>query len=103
MLQHFRVGEVSLCQMFASQAKSNYQFQTRSLRINGQCTSLRLEHMFWRILDEISEGEEISTPQFISKLHTEVLALHDEATNFSSMLRCTCLIYLEKQAQTLNA
>ena len=89
--------------MFASQAKSNYQFQTRSLRINGQCTSLRLEHMFWRILDEISEGEEISTPQFISKLHTEVLALHDEATNFSSMLRCTCLIYLEKQAQTLNA
>ena len=77
--------------------------QTRSLRINGQCTSLRLEQKFWHILDEIAEGEGISTPQFISKLHTEVVALHGEASNFSSILRCTCLIYMEKQADSLTA
>jgi predicted DNA-binding ribbon-helix-helix protein len=92
-----------MCQMFAGQTRSNYQFHTRSLRLNGQCTSLRLEQKFWHILDEIAEGEGISTPQFISKLHTEVVALHGEATNFSSMLRCTCLIFMEKQADALSA
>lgn len=91
-----------MCQMFAGQARDNYQFQTRSLRLNGQCTSLRLEQKFWGILDEIASGEELSTPQFISKLHTEVVALHGEASNFSSMLRCTCLIYMEKQADVVT-
>lgn len=92
-----------MCQMFAGQAKSNYQVQTRSLRINGQCTSLRLENMFWRVLDEIARGEGISTPQFISRLHTEVEALHGETGNFSSVLRCTCLIQLENQTGALDA
>lgn len=97
------MGECSVCQMFAGQARSNYQFRTRSLRLNGQCTSVRLEQKFWLILDEIAEGEGISTPQFISKLHTEVVALHGEASNFSSMLRCTCLIFMEKQAAEVGA
>lgn len=90
-----------MCQMFAGQARDNYTVQTRSLRLNGQCTSLRLERKFWGILDEIAEGEELSTPQFVSKLHKEVVALHGDALNFSSMLRCTCLIYMEKQAESL--
>ncbi|MFK7856601.1 MAG: ribbon-helix-helix domain-containing protein [Granulosicoccus sp.] len=89
--------------MFAGQAKSNYEVQARSLRLNGQCTSLRLEQKFWRILDEIAQSEGISTPQFISKLHREVIALHGEASNFSSMLRCTCLIFMEKQAEAISA
>jgi len=38
----------------------------------------------------------VSTPAFISKLHDEVLLLHGEA-NFSSVLRCTCLVWLERQ------
>ena len=90
-------------QMFAGQARDNYQVQTRSLRLNGQCTSLRLERKFWGILDDIAASEDLSTPQFVSKLHTEVVALHGEASNFSSMLRCTCLIYMEKQADALTA
>ena len=39
----------------------------------------------------------MSTPAFISKLHDEVLLLHGEARNFSSVLRCTCLVWLERQ------
>ena len=41
--------------------------------------------------------EGLTTPAFISKLHEEVLMLHGEARNFSSMLRCTCLLWLERQ------
>jgi len=98
-----RQEELIVCQMFAGQARSNYQFHTRSMRLNGQCTSVRLEGKFWCILDEIADGEGISTPQFISKLHSEVTALHGETSNFSSILRCTCLIFMEKQAEVVGA
>ncbi|ASJ71021.1 ribbon-helix-helix domain-containing protein [Granulosicoccus antarcticus] len=88
-----------MCEIFAGQKRSNYQYQTRSIRLNGQCTSVRLEFKFWKILDQIAENESISTPQFISKVHTEVIALHGESSNFASLLRCACLVYLEQQAE----
>lgn len=85
-----------MCQIFAGQDPARYASQTRSLRLNGQSTSIRLENAFWRIIDEIAESEGISTPAFVSKLHAEVLELKGEPENFSSLLRCSCLIYTER-------
>lgn len=82
-----------MCQIFAGQNPANYQPSTRSLRLNGQSTSIRLENAFWEIIDAIAAGEGVSTPAFISKLHSEVLELHGEAPNFTSLLRCACLIH----------
>lgn len=87
-----------MCRMYAGQDPGRYQPETRHLRLNGQSTSLRLEGAFWAILDQIAAGEGVSTPAFISKLHDEVLLLHGEARNFSSVLRCTCLVWLESQS-----
>lgn len=84
-----------MCQIFASQDPQRYANTTRRLRLNGQSTSIRLENTFWAILDLISESENITTPAFISKLHSEVLERHGEPTNFSSILRSSCLIFLE--------
>jgi predicted DNA-binding ribbon-helix-helix protein len=36
--------------------------------------------------------EGMTTPAFVSRLHDEVLALHGQALNFASLLRCACLI-----------
>lgn len=83
-------------QLLASQANEEYRSRTRSLRINGQSTSIRLEMMFWRTLEQIAESENLSTPLFISKLHSEVMDIHGEAGNFTSVLRCTCLNYTAK-------
>ena len=58
-----------MCQMFAGQNPERYQLETRRMRLNGQSTSIRLEHSFWAILDEIAESEGLSTPGFVSKLH----------------------------------
>ncbi len=84
-----------MCEIFAGQDPARYECYTRNLRLNGQSTSIRLEAAFWAILDEIAEGEGITTPVFISILHREVLELRGEPTNFTSLLRCTCLRYLE--------
>lgn len=87
-----------MCRIYAGQDPVRYQPETRHLRLNGQSTSLRLERAFWDILDQIAAGEGVSTPAFISKLHDEVLMLQGEARNFSSVLRCTCLVWLERRA-----
>jgi predicted DNA-binding ribbon-helix-helix protein len=88
-----------MCGIFAGQDPSGYAPETRRLRLNGQSTSLRLEAAFWAILDTIAASEGLSTPAFISKLHDEVLLLHGEAANFSSLLRCTCLVHLGQAVQ----
>ena len=89
-----------MCQIFAGQDSATYEYETRSLRLNGQSTSIRLERSFWNVLTEIAAAEDLSVPQFISKLHSEVLELHGEARNFTSLLRCACLVHLDRAAQS---
>ena len=83
-----------MCQIFAGQHPDRYETVTRRLRLNGQSTSIRLERAFWHILDRIAAREGVTTNAFISKLHAEVLELHGEARNFTSLLRCACTIHL---------
>jgi len=92
-----------MCQIFAGQDPVTYECETRSLRLNGQSTSIRLERAFWGVLTEIAEAEGLSIGPFISKLHSEVLELHGEARNFTSLLRCACLVHLTQIAQAAPA
>ncbi len=85
-----------MCQVFAGQNPTRYASSTRRLRLNGQSTSIRLENSFWDIVDRIAAAEGVSTPSFISKLHSEVLELRGEPENFTSLLRCACLVALER-------
>ena len=84
-----------MCQIFAGQDPERYASQTRSMRLNGQSTSIRLENAFWEIIDEIARRDNVSTPTFISTLHSEVLQLRGEPVNFTSLLRCACLKFIE--------
>jgi predicted DNA-binding ribbon-helix-helix protein len=92
------IGRIPMCQLFARQPQRDYESQTRSLRIGGHCTSIRLEMSFWDTLEEIAGKEGLSLPKFLTKLHTEVLDHHGEVNNFASLLRCSCLIYRSKNA-----
>ena len=83
-----------MCKIFAGQSPERYESITRRLRLNGQSTSIRLERAFWGILDRIAEKEAMSTPAFLSRLHSEVLQQRGEAANFTSLLRCACTIHL---------
>jgi hypothetical protein len=49
-----------MCRIFAEQTPERYAYETRSLRIGGHCTSLRLEAAFWTILEEIARQEGLS-------------------------------------------
>src|SRR6266478_5086164 len=81
-----------MCHLFAHQPQRDYESQTRSLRIGGHCTSIRLELSFW------DTKEEMSLAKFLTTLHNEVLDDHGEVNNFASLLRCSCLIYRSRSA-----
>ncbi len=85
-----------MCHMFASQDPEIYRTITRSVRLNGFSTSIRLEALFWSVLDQIAKREGMSTGRFISTLHDEVLQLRGEVGNFTSLLRVTCVVFIEK-------
>ena len=85
-----------MCQLFAHQPQRDYESQTRSLRIDGHCTSIRLEMAFWDTLEEIASKQDMSLAKFLSCLHSEVLDHCGEVHNFASLLRCSCLIYQSK-------
>jgi predicted DNA-binding ribbon-helix-helix protein len=85
-----------MCQVFASQDAEIYKTVTRSVRLNGFCTSIRLEALFWSVLDQIAAQEGLSTPRFISTLYDEVMELRGSVGNFTSLLRVTCASHIEK-------
>ncbi len=84
-----------MCQVFAGQDPERYASTTRRLRLNGQSTSIRLENAFWQVIDKMAENDKMTTPIFISKLHSEVLELRGEPVNFTSLLRSACLKFME--------
>ena len=91
-----------MCRIFAGQDPANYRYITRSVRLDGHATSIRLEATFWDILDELAESQGMTTPRFLSTLYDEVLELHGEIANFSSLLRVCCVHYLRMPEQVLE-
>lgn len=83
-----------MCRIFSAQTAERYAYQTRSIRLGGHATSIRLEAAFWDILEEIALLQNVTLGRFLSKLHDEVLEFNGETMNFTSLLRCACLTYL---------
>ena len=88
-----------MCYVFAGQDPETYAYHTRSVRLGGHSTSIRLESKFWTILDEIAAAQDLSMPKFLSQLYDEALEIHGNVGNFASLLRCACLIYLSGEAK----
>lgn len=89
-----------MCQVFAGQDPARYASTTRRLRLNGQSTSIRLENAFWDTLDQIAVADGVSTPAFLSRLHSEVLETRGEPVNFTSLLRTACLTFVAQTGAT---
>ncbi|MCL6607310.1 MAG: ribbon-helix-helix domain-containing protein [Geminicoccaceae bacterium] len=85
-----------MCRIYAGTDPRDYEPVTRSVRLHGAVTSIRLEARFWAILDEMAAGEGLTTPKFIATLHDEVLELSGDVRNFASLLRVACATYLAR-------
>ena len=88
------LGETEMSHIFIGQDPESFISITRRLRLNGQSTSIRLESAFWGVIDFMAKQDGLSTPALLSRLHSEVLEQYGEVQNFTSLLRCACVVFL---------
>ena len=83
-----------MCDMYTSADPIHYEQRTRSLRIRGAVTSIRLENLCWDVLARIASREQTTTNQLICKLYEEIIERQGKVDNFSSFLRVSCMRFL---------
>lgn len=90
-----------MCRIFISTDPASYESRTRSVRLHGVVTSIRLENLHWVVLEEIARRDGMTVSQLIEKLYDELVAERGAVGNFSSFLRVCALRYENLIAQGL--
>ena len=86
-----------MCELYVKADPIEYEQRSRTVRIHGVLTSIRLENMMWDTLAEMAREEGRTTNALISLFHDEILQHRGEVPNFASFLRVTCIRYLRRQ------
>ncbi len=83
-----------MCQLFIKADSNLWKSKTKSLRIDGMSTSIRIENFFWNTLEEIAARDQMTVNQLIVKLYYESIDAGHDLGNFTSFLRVCCARYL---------
>ena len=76
-----------MCELFIDSDVDKWISRTKSLRIDGVATSIRMENFFWAVLSEIAVRDLMTTNQLITKLYLEAMDADHDLGNFTSFLR----------------
>ena len=82
-----------MCELFIKADPDQWQSRTRSVRIDGVVTSIRIENHFWETLGEIGARDGLTVAQIITRLWHEAAAANHDLGNFTSFLRVCCARY----------
>lgn len=88
-----------MCDIYTRADPIHYEQRTRSVRIHGMVTSIRLENLCWDILARIASKDQVTTNQLICKLYDEIVERQGKVENLSSFLRITCMRFLSLVAE----
>lgn len=90
-----------MCKLFIGADPRLWESHTRSIRMDGMVTSVRLENMFWMVLEEIARAEDMNVPQLLHQLYEESLDAGHDVGNFTSFLRVCCLRFVDLRLRGL--
>ncbi|MGQ4879852.1 ribbon-helix-helix domain-containing protein [Billgrantia sp. LNSP4103-1] len=82
-----------MCRLFIGAEPDLWAPQTRSMRLEGVSTSIRLERFFWMVLEEIGRRDSLTLSQLVAKLSRECAEAGHDPANFASFLRVCCARY----------
>ncbi|MFD1623606.1 ribbon-helix-helix domain-containing protein [Azospirillum griseum] len=83
-----------MCEIYVKADPILYECRSRSVRIHGVVTSIRLENLFWDVLADIAARDGMTVNQLIAKLYDEIVEARGEVPNLASFLRVSCMRYL---------
>jgi len=89
-----------MCDIYTSADPIHYEQRTRSVRIHGMVTSIRLENLCWDILARIASKDQLTTNQLICRLYDEIVERQGKVENLSSFLRISCMRFLSLVAES---
>ena len=82
-----------MCNIFVGADPQLWDSKSKSVRIDGFVTSIRMENAFWIALEEIAYRDQMSVNQLIQTLYHESVEAGHDMTNFTSFLRVCALRY----------
>ncbi|WP_324753650.1 ribbon-helix-helix domain-containing protein [Roseovarius sp. Pro17] len=92
-----------MCRHFIGADPKLWESVTRSFRMDGMVTSVRLEHMFWNVLEDLAGRQDLNVPQLLHQLYNESIDEGHDLGNFTSFLRVCCLRFIDLQLNGLMA
>jgi predicted DNA-binding ribbon-helix-helix protein len=76
---------------------------SRSVRLNGYATCLRLEQVYWNILGAMAKDNSCSISSLLSHVDREVHLRHGGVKNFSALVRVVCVMNGIKVAESAKS
>jgi predicted DNA-binding ribbon-helix-helix protein len=76
---------------------------SRSVRLNGYATCLRLEQVYWNILGAMAKDNCCSISSLLSHVDREVHLRHGGVKNFSALVRVVCVMNGIKVAESAKS
>lgn len=86
-----------MCKLFIEASTELWKPYTRSIRIQGMVTSIRLEFHFWAVLEDIAARDSLSLPEMLNRLYQESLDAGHDIGNFTSFLRVCAMRFISLQ------
>lgn len=75
----------------------------RSIRINGFATCIRLEEVYWTIIEILARQESVTVGKLLSRWALEVDLACDVVKNFTSYVRVICVIQLMRRLESIGS
>lgn len=88
-----------MCAIWITADPDLYASRAHSIRLHGAVTSIRLENLFWQVLEEVASRDGITLNRLIARLHDELFEARGRIDNFASFLRVSCLRYQAQMTQ----
>jgi len=92
-----------MCRLFIGADPKLWESVTRSFRMEGMVTSVRLEQIFWTALEDIAQRQDLNVPQLLHQLYNESIDEGHDLGNFTSFLRVCCMRFIDLQLTGLLA
>ncbi|HKU00313.1 MAG TPA: ribbon-helix-helix domain-containing protein [Paraburkholderia sp.] len=75
----------------------------RSIRINGFATCIRLEEVYWTIIEILARQESMSVGGLLSKWALEMDLACDVVRNFTGYVRVICVVQIVRNLGAFNS